>query len=170
MGDCLLQPSRAPVLTHRSMSSAGLECRAHLPPSSPPSRSVSWAVTVFTDADGTSASRPVVLKVGIHSGPRLITAPGKQMPVLLEVDVVVRRKREKLDEVIRQRHLLEQVARFLRAALGVEELVADLGTDLLELVACQLADQLPRDRPSVLELGAVPHPLSVRFPRSRHPP
>src|SRR3954452_9837565 len=49
--------------------------------------------------------------------------------------IVVRRQREELRVVVRQRHLLEQHARLLRAALLLEPLVvADLAADLLELL------------------------------------
>src|SRR5439155_15819306 len=55
---------------------------------------------------------------------------------------LVRRQCEEVDELLAQCHLVEQLARLVGAALRVEELVAHLLADLLELLVLVPPDEL----------------------------
>src|SRR5438128_12533876 len=72
----------------------------------------------------------------------------------LVLQPLVRGQGQELDKALRERDVLEQLARLLRSALGVEELVAHLLADLLELLALDPADQLRRDRLALGQLRA----------------
>src|SRR3954452_24271501 len=75
------------------------------------------------------------------------------------LELLVRRQRQEVLELLAQRHAIEQLARLVRAALAVEELVAHLLADLLELLLLVAAHQLRRDLLAGVQGNTVPHPL-----------
>src|SRR3954452_13689959 len=124
----------------------------------------SWSVTgIITTATWVRPVAVVVSGMGATSRWKTVSVP--QTPTVSEthrsVQPLVRGEREELDELVsRQGHGLEDLARFLGPALALEPLVvADLRPDLLELRGLQLAHELRRDRPPVLQLDAVADPL-----------
>src|SRR5437868_12308226 len=75
----------------------------------------------------------------------------------LQIDALVRRQRQELDELVVQGHLAEEVDRLLVAAAGVG-LAADGLLDLLQLVGFEAADEVLRDGRALGERGAVVDP------------
>src|SRR5436309_13024 len=80
-------------------------------------------------------------------------------PSHASVELLVRRQRQELDEIVGQRHLLEQCARLVRPPLGVEELVAHLLADLVELLAGVAANEIGSHGLARIEPRALAYPL-----------